>query len=195
MTASVAGQELGVDARTLIWTAGAEPITHPLRGSGLPLGRAGHLEVDDLLTVAGHDQVFAVGDISSLRSSRTRQPYPPVAPIAISQGIRAAANIENAIMGRRLEAYQAHHAGKIVSLGGGVALVDLFGWRLSGFWAWFLYRTTYLMKLVGAKNKVRAVVSLLLSHFFEPDITCETSQTSLYLAARERIRGLSGRPG
>jgi NADH dehydrogenase len=72
-----------------------------------------------------------------------------------------------------LEPYHAHHAGSIVSLGAGDALVDLLGWTMRGRLAWFVYRTTYLMKLVGMKNKLRAMTTLALNHVFEADLTCE----------------------
>ncbi|MFQ5891054.1 MAG: NAD(P)/FAD-dependent oxidoreductase [Gemmatimonadota bacterium] len=117
------------------------------------------------------ENVFAVGDVASRVNPRTGRPYPPVAPIAISQGVRAAGNVENAIVGRPLEPYQAHHAGKIISLGNGVALVDLLGFRLRGPLAWAMYRATYLLKLVGTANKLRAGTTLLLNRLFERDLS------------------------
>lgn len=163
----------GVEAGTLIWTAGTAPSTGPLASAPLAVGPSGHLELDRYLHVRGEERVFGVGDATSLVDERTGRRYPPVAPIAISQGIRAAGNIENAVVGRALEPYHAHHAGKIVSLGGGVALVDILGWRVTGPLAWAIYRAAYLLKLVGAKNKIRAGVTLLLNHAFERDLTCE----------------------
>ena len=76
-------------------------------------------------------------------------------------------------MGRALEPFEAHHAGKIVSLGSGTALVDLLGWRIRGWPAWWMYRTIYLLKLVGTKNKLRALTSLTLNRAFEPPLECD----------------------
>lgn len=78
----------------------------------------------------------------------------------------------NAIAGRSPEPYYAHHAGKIVSLGSGTALVDLLGFRITGRPAWALYRTTYLLKVVGLQNKVRTALTLLLNRIFERDLAC-----------------------
>ena len=167
---STDGEETSFDADTLIWTAGTGPASGPLADSDLPLDASGYLGVDPTLAAGGHPNVFAAGDLSRLTNRRTGQPYPPVAPIAISQGVRAAANIENAIAGRAPEEYQAHHAGKIISLGNGTALVDLLGVQLRGRFAWAIYRGTYLLKLVGLKNKVRAGVTLMLNHVFERDL-------------------------
>lgn len=160
-----------VEAETLVWTAGTTPRRW-LDGLNLPLAK-GAVKVDHYLRVPGQQDVFAVGDATMLMDPRTERPYPRVAPIAISQGIRAAANIENLAFGRPLEPYEAHHAGKIVSLGDGVALIELLGFRVTGPLAWWLYRAAYLLKLVGTKNKVRVAVTLLLNRIFEPDVTYE----------------------
>lgn len=171
-----ATESISVPAENLIWTAGSAPDPSAWSGGdgaggGLPRGASGHLLIDAQLRVEGHDDVFAAGDVARRIDGRTDRPYPPVAPIAISQGIRAASNIENAIAGRPAEAYQAHHAGSILSLGAGDALVDLLGWTVTGRLAWAIYRTTYLLKLVGLKNKLRAGMALGLQRLFEPDLT------------------------
>jgi len=159
------------EAGSLIWTAGMSPATVPLAETSIELGPIGHVQVDPFLRANGRECVFAVGDAASRINPRTERPFPPVAPIAISQGVRAAANVENLIMGRELEPYQAHHAGKIISLGNGLAFVDLLGLRFSGRPAWAIYRTAYLLKLVGLQNKVRAGMTLLLNRIFERDLS------------------------
>ncbi|GMR13858.1 MAG: NAD(P)/FAD-dependent oxidoreductase [Gemmatimonadota bacterium] len=161
------GQE-EIPTKTLVWTAGTAPASW-VRSLGLPTAR-GAVEVNEFLQVKGHPNVFAVGDVNMLMDARAGMPYPRVAPIAISQGVRAAGNIEGLVFGRPLEAYHAHHAGNIVSLGSGMALVDILGVRLSGWMAWWIYRTAYLLKLVGMKNKVRVLLSLALNRVFDPDI-------------------------
>ncbi|NIM49214.1 MAG: hypothetical protein GTN62_04640 [Gemmatimonadales bacterium] len=55
--------------------------------------------------------------------------------------------------------------------GGGVALVDILGVRVTGLLAWWIYRTVYLLRLVGTKNKVRVLTTLILNRLFEPDVT------------------------
>jgi len=167
-----AKDNVSVEADTLIWTAGTAPDS--ASWGELPIReRSGHVVTDEFLRLEGLENVFAAGDAAWRTDPRTERGYPPVAPIAINQGIRAAGNIENLIAGRPLEAYHAHHAGSILSLGAGDALVDLLGWTMKGRLAWLMYRTTYLMKLVGMKNKLRAVTTLVLNHVFETDLTCE----------------------
>lgn len=161
-----------VPAETLIWTAGTGPVT-TVQAMGLPTVGPGYVAVDATLRVPGAEGLYAVGDIATLDDPRTGRPYPRVAPIAISQGVRAAANVENQVLGRAPEPYAAYHAGKIVSLGDGQALADVLGWRVTGRPAWWIYRAAYLLKLVGAKNKVRAAVTLGLNRLFGRDLTCD----------------------
>jgi NADH dehydrogenase len=160
------GGAKSLEADTLVWTAGSVPATAPLRAGSLPLTSSGHLPVDRYLRVEGRTDLFAAGDMTHRLNPRTGEPYPAVAPIAISQGIRAAANVENLVAGREPEEYRAHHAGKIVSLGRGVALVDLLGFRITGRPAWAIYRAAYLLKLVGLQNKARAATTLALNSVF-----------------------------
>lgn len=90
-----------------------------------------------------------------------------------------------ALASRRRQTY-AYHAGKIVSLGDGVALVDLFGIRLTGRIAWWIYRAAYLLKLVGLRNKAHILSSLALQRFFGQDISGELPVASRCPAGDDR---------
>lgn len=163
--------DVSIEADTLIWTAGTSPVTREWAESATARASSGHLRVESTLALQGAENVFAVGDGARLTNPRTGEPYAPVAPIAISQGVRAAANIENAIAGRPAEPYLAHHAGKMISLGHGVALVDLLGIQIRGRPAWMLYRSAYLLKLVGTRAKLQVGMTLLLNRVFERDLS------------------------
>lgn len=165
-----------IETHTLVWTAGTAPPPWVARPP-LP-AEAGAIRVDPFLRVQGLENIFAVGDAGTLTDARTGRPYPRVAPIAISQGVRAAANVENQVLGRPVEPYQAYHAGKIVPLGDGVALAEVLGFPLTGRPAWWIYRAAYLLKLVGAKNKIRVLVALALNHLFERDLTYDEEPSS-----------------
>ncbi|MBI3983313.1 MAG: FAD-dependent oxidoreductase [Gemmatimonadetes bacterium] len=161
-----------IDAGVLVWTAGTAPAA-VLGQLDIPRADGGLVAVNQALQVERAPGLYAIGDISGVLDARTGRPYPRVAPIAISQGIRAAANVENEALGRPPDPYTAFHAGKIVSLGDGQALVDILGLALTGRPAWWLYRMAYLLKLVGTKNKIRVASTLALNQFFGRDLTCE----------------------
>jgi len=156
---------------TLIWTAGVAP--HPIAGaSGLSVERGAAI-VDESLRAVDHENLWVAGDLSHATNPRTGSPYPAVAPIAISQGVRAAGNVENDRAGRSAEPYRAHHAGSLVSLGAGEALLEMLGLRISGTPAWLLYRLTYLAKLVGLRNKAQVAFTLTLNSVFERDLSTD----------------------
>lgn len=167
-----------IEARTLIWTAGVTP-PDLVADSGLPTGQRGGIRVDEQLRVDGHPDLFAVGDIASVTDSRRERPYPNVAPLAISQGIRAAGNVENDRAGRDAEPYRAYHTGSIVSLGAGDALVDVLGLEVTGTPAALMSRTAYLFKMVGAKNKLRIAFRLALNRLFERDLSTDATADEL----------------
>lgn len=162
-----------IATRTLIWTGGTTPNPALAR---LPVAKTarGAAIVDACLRVQGYPEVYVVGDGASALDPRRKQPYPPVAPVAIHQGVRAAGNIVNALEGRPAEPFRFDFTGNIVGLGGRSALVNLLGLKFHGRLGWWFYRLAYLQRLVGMRNKVSLVLTLGLNAIFDRDISCET---------------------
>ena len=163
------GQHL--EAGTLIWTVGmrANPILEKFPAAK---DRNGRIVVDEYLRVPEFPEVYVIGDNACCFNWRKWEAYPPLAPVAMAQGLRAAGNVLNDLAGRRKETFEYFRQGAIVSLGANDALVDLLGLHLTGRKAWWIYRTAYLFKLVGLRNKVLLLVSWILNWFFPRDISC-----------------------
>jgi hypothetical protein len=51
-----------------------------------------------------------------------------------------------------------------------VPVAEVFGLKFSGFSAWWLWRTIYLLKLPGVERKVRVALDWTLDLFFPRDI-------------------------
>ncbi len=167
------GGEERIPTRTLIWTGGTQPnpaLVH-LRVAKTPRGS---VETNDFLNIPTRPEIYVVGDAAAVVDRRHGRLYPPVAPVAIRQGVRAAGNIVNALQGRAAEPFHFDFTGNIVGLGGGVALVNLLGIKFHGRLGWLFYRIAYLQRLVGLKNKVSLVLTLWLNALFDRDISCET---------------------
>ncbi len=162
-----------IPARTLIWTGGATANPALAR---LPAARTrrGAVVVDEFLKIPEHPEVYVIGDNACVLDRRHDRPYPPVAPVAIHQGIRAAGNVINTLQGRAREPFRFDFTGNIVGLGGGTALVNLLGLTFDGRLGWWFYRMAYLQRLVGARNKALLVLTLWLNALFDRDISCET---------------------
>jgi NADH dehydrogenase len=158
---------------TLIWTGGVtvNPAASQLAAAKT---RRGAIVVDEFLKIPEHPEVYVIGDGACVLDRRSGRPYPPVAPVAIRQGIRAAGNVVNTIEGRIREPFRFDFTGNIVGLGGGMALVNLLGIKFHGRLGWWFYRMAYLQQLVGVKNKALLMLTLGLNALFDRDISCET---------------------
>jgi NADH dehydrogenase len=157
-----------VAAQTVVCTIGSAP--HPvLRELGLPQER-GRLRVDPDLRVPGRPHVYAIGDCASVPDGHGAI-SPPTAQFATRQGKRAARNLEAVRAGRAPAPFRHRSLGQLASLGHYRAVAALFGLRSSGFLAWWLWRTVYLLKLPRLDRKLRVVVDWTLRLFFPRDLT------------------------
>src|SRR5262249_60840796 len=84
---------------------------------GIPLGRAGRVEVTPELHVPGRADVFVVGDMASLDGYADGGPYPMVAQVAMQQGRLAAKNIKACEAGRAAAAGRGFDKGQMAIIG------------------------------------------------------------------------------
>ena len=152
-------------SRTACWCAGvaASPL---LTRTGLELDRAGRVAVDADCRVPGRPNVFVLGDAATFPGKDGR-PLPPLGQVAFQQGAQTAKNLVRLLRGESTEPFRYFDFGQLVSVGHQFAAVRLLGIRLSGFVAWFVWRTLYLGKLVGFGNKIRVMLDWTLDLFVE----------------------------
>ena len=156
------GEEL--PAYTLIWCAGIEP--NPLvRQLGLPTGPKGHVLCERDLRVRGFDNVWAIGDCASIPDPHG-QPYPPTAQHAVREGYHLAANLARVLAGKPPTACDIVSKGALVALGCHSGVGKVYGYKVAGLPAWFLWRTVYLMKMPGLARKVKVALDWTLGLFF-----------------------------
>lgn len=155
--------------RTLIWTAGVAP-SPLLATTSCQLNRRGQVAVNEFLEAPGHPGIWALGDCAEIPTPQAGQSYPPTAQHAIRQGKVVAENIAASIKGRRGRPFAYKPLGMLASLGRRSAVAEICGFRFSGFFAWWLWRTVYLFKLPGLERKVRVAMDWTLDLFFPRDI-------------------------
>src|SRR5262249_44530769 len=88
VTLKCGDKEERIPARTVLWAAGvaASPLGKGLaRATGASLDRAGRVMVEPDLTLAGHPEIFVIGDMANFRY-QTSNPLPGVAQVAMQQG-------------------------------------------------------------------------------------------------------------
>ena len=157
-----------IPARTVVWTAGTAP--HPLVSS-LPFRQdKGRLVVAPTLQVPEHPGFWALGDCASVPDTRTGRPCPPTAQHALRQARVTARNIAATMRGRALEPFDFQTVGQLAAIGRRTGVARVFGWTFSGFVAWWLWRTVYLLKLPRLEKKVRVALDWTLDLIFEKDL-------------------------
>jgi NADH:ubiquinone reductase (H+-translocating) len=157
-----------IATRTLVSTVPSAP--NPLVSSLACKLEKGRIGVDHHLQIPGHPGAWAVGDCAAVRDAKTGEPCPPTAQHATRQAQRVAKNIVARLRGETLEPFSFKALGKMGSLGRRSAVAEVFGVKLSGFLAWWLWRTVYLMKLPGLDRKIRVATDWTLDLVLPPDI-------------------------
>jgi len=153
--------------KTLISTVPSSP--NPLIDLlDLPKQR-GRLKVDSSLLVTGTQNVWALGDCALVPMSDGGI-CPPTAQFAIRQAKTAAHNIVCALRGGERKSFQFKELGKLGVLGHRSAVAQVFGVNVSGFLAWFLWRTIYLMKLPGWGRRLKVAASWTFDLFLPPEL-------------------------
>ena len=102
------------------------------------------------------------------RIRRQAKSHPP--PQHAVRGTVAGKNIAAAIRGGRKRAFTFKTLGQLASIGRRTGVAQIFGINFSGFAAWFLWRSIYLMKLPRLEKKVRVAFDWTLDLFFSKDI-------------------------
>lgn len=140
-----------IGTRTVLWAAGVMGSGFG-RALGVPLDRAGRILVEPDLTVAGHPNVFAIGDGACLMQDGA--PVPGVAPAAVQEARHTAANILRAIAGEPLATFRYRNKGSLATIGRSAAVADFGKLKLSGPLAWLAWLVLHLMFLVGFRNRM-----------------------------------------
>jgi NADH dehydrogenase len=157
-----------IATRTLVSTVGAAP--NP-RVAALPVKKErGRIVVDNHLAVPDYPGVWAVGDCAFVIDGESGEPCPPTAQHAIRQARHLAENVVATLRGAPKTSFAFTALGKMASLGHRSAVGEIFGVRVSGFLAWWLWRTIYLMKLPGLDRKIRVATDWTLDLILPPDI-------------------------
>jgi NADH:ubiquinone reductase (H+-translocating) len=155
-----------IAAFTLVWTAGTcpPPLLHEL---DLPKERQ-RLRVNQTLEVDDHPNIWALGDCAMIPDQHGGF-QPPTAQHASREGKVLAHNIVARSRGEKLTSFRFNTLGLLASIGRRTGVARVFGVNFSGFPAWWLWRTIYLLKLPRIEKKVRVAMDWTLDLFFSRD--------------------------
>lgn len=166
-----------IGARTVLWAAGVQAASFGRRvaaATGVTTDRAGRFAVEPDLSLPGHPEILALGDLAivpwkpaepakpgrSGEQGKPAKPVPGVAPAAIQEGRYAARAIKARAHGRPVPPFDYADKGDVAVIGRLAGVCDI-RWlgplgRQSGFPAWSLWLGIHLTYLIGFSN--RAVV-------------------------------------
>jgi NADH dehydrogenase len=151
-----------VPARTVIWAAGvtasglAAQLAEQTRAE---LDRAGRMAVEPDLSLPGHPEVLALGDMVRVRGSDgTPQLLPGVAPVAMQQGRYAAKLVRARLEDREIAPFHYRDKGNLATVGRARAVADLHVIRLSGLPAWVTWLVVHLWYLIGFQNRLLVLI-------------------------------------
>jgi NADH dehydrogenase len=146
-----------VPARTLLWSAGVvpSPLTKIL---DCKKDKKGAILCEPTMAVKGLHNVWALGDCASIPNLLEEgRPYTATAQNAGREAKRLAQNVMAVLRGRAPEPFLFRSLGEFVNLGHQVAVAQIKWFRFSGFLAWFLWRSVYLVKIPHWSRKARVV--------------------------------------
>jgi NADH:ubiquinone reductase (H+-translocating) len=153
------GERVRLPARTVVWAAGvtASRLAAQLgEAAGAEVDKAGRIVVEPDLTVAGHPEVLALGDMVSVRGPAGKPlGLPGLAPVAIQQGRYAAKAIAARLRGEEPHPFHYLDKGNLATIGRSKAVAELRGGiHLWGLPAWLAWLTVHIYYLVGFQNRL-----------------------------------------
>jgi NADH dehydrogenase len=151
-----------IRARTAFWAAGnkASPLGKML---GAPVDSAGRVKVSDDLSVPGHPEIFAIGDLATFQQEGRLVPW--VAPAANQEGAFAAKCIIRDTRRQPRKKFHYFNKGDLATIGRSRAIANFGRVRFTGRLAWFLWLFVHIMYLVGFRNRIVVLIEWAYAYF------------------------------
>jgi NADH dehydrogenase len=182
------GREARIEARGKVWSAGvqASPLGALLaEQAGVEVDRAGRVPVGPDATLAGHPEVFVIGDMMTMPGKN----LPGLAQVAMQQGRYAAKTIAGQIPPDRRKPFHYVDKGSmaIISSFNGVAQMGKL--EITGLLGWAAWLFIHLMYLVGFQNRLNTFFAWTAAFTARKRAQlASTEQQTLGRVALERMR-------
>ena len=173
---------------TVVCTIGSatSPIIERMVGAAKEHGR---LLTEPDMRLRGYKNAWALGDCAQIINAIDGLPSPPSGQFAVRQGRQAARNIVRVMAGQDTQPFRFKQLGQLCSIGGHHAVAEMFGFKISGFLAWFFWRGVYLLKLPTWSRRMKVGFDWAWQLLFPRDVA--------YLKANltERVSRAYYKPG
>jgi len=165
ITYKIGDQTFTKESTITVWTAGVMGQEHlsTVSDNQAPDKR---IFIDHTLSPSNlnKDNVFVIGDSCAYKHEDNI--LPPVAPLAMQQGIMAVINIIRIIDGKEPKQFSYFHFGYLVSLGKNNSVVNLFGFKMRGRFAYYLWKMLYLYKVGMFKKQIGVFFDWIMTAWF-----------------------------
>jgi NADH dehydrogenase len=148
------GEKGRFECGTTIWAAGVQASRLAgllAEATGATTDRAGRIAVLPDLTLPGHPEVFAVGDMATIDN------LPGVCEVALQGGLHAANTVKRRLKGREGVPFKYRDLGSAAAIGRFKAIVSVRGLHLSGFPGWVVWLFVHIAFLNGFGNRLAAL--------------------------------------
>jgi NADH dehydrogenase len=157
-----------IETGMVICTVG--PKAHPLiKDLGLPMEK-GRLKTDPDMRIRGVANLWTLGDCCVVPNGYNGRPCPATAQFAVEQARQLAENLGRVSRGESTRPFNYRPRGMFANIGHRNAVAEIYGFRLSGFIAWFLWRGIYLAKLPTLSRKLEVAMGWACAIPFAPNI-------------------------
>jgi len=157
-----------IESQTIIMATGVIPS--PLvAGLSIEKDKKGRAMTEPTMRSKSHPQIWALGDCASIPDP-TGKPYPPLAQHAIREATQLAKNVVAASRGEPLSPFIYNTKGTLAALGHFKGVGSVYGIKIRGFLAWWVWRTYYLFRMPRWNRRLRIVLDWTIALMFKNDI-------------------------
>jgi NADH dehydrogenase len=170
--------ETRLPAQVVLWAAGvaASPLGRKL---GVPVDRAGRVQVQPDLSVLGHPEIFVIGDLAALADEQGNM-LPGVAPVAMQQGAWVAKTIARDLEHQPRRNFHYNDKGSLATIGRAAGVAQFPRFSLSGYFAWLAWLFIHIFFLIGFRNRVIVMIQWAWSYLtYERGARLITGSTEL----------------
>ena len=157
-----------INSHTLVWTAGVTPV-EIIQNSIFKI-KKGKIIVNEFLEIPNHPGVFAIGDCSQF-GDEVNNKFPPTAQLAEAHAKLVAYNIKQTIENKEKKKFEYSWKGQSAIIGKHYGIAEVMGMKITGFWAWILWRNYYLTKMPNLEKRIRVWLDWNIDLFSRIDIS------------------------
>jgi NADH dehydrogenase len=142
----------------------------------------GRIRTTPEMRIEGQANAWALGDCALIVNAVDNKPSPTTGQFAERQGRQAALNLVRVLKGEPTRPFRFKALGQLCSIGGYSAVAEMFGLRISGFPAWFMWRGVYLLKLPTWSRRFKVALDWTWDMLFPRDLSFLNSDSAQHLS-------------